>query len=232
MSNNYEDLDRTVDDLLADRRPRGLEAESPDELDLLKVAALFKAARPGVGDPDPEFVTQLADRLTREQGPQATASPSRRQMLLGGLAGAAASLLAGIGLDRLFNRPDTPVLPPRRDPELVGNLGHWMPVARADKVQPGTVIRVRAGAVESFIMYRDGAIVALTAICTHMPCILSWRREEDDLFCPCHSASFYTDGTFKQGRSPYKPLPPLRVKVEGDMVYLWSVDDVSPSGAG
>ncbi|MBI4497562.1 MAG: Rieske (2Fe-2S) protein [Chloroflexi bacterium] len=231
MSDRYEDLNQAIDDLLAERRPRGLEVASPEEVDLLKAAALFKAARPGADDPDPAFINRLADRLDRERRAtsQPAPSPARRRLMLGGLAGAAASLLAGIGLGRLTAQRDAAAPPPRPDPELVGAVGRWFPVAQVDQVPPGMVLRVRAGAIEGFVMNRGGTLVAMSAICTHMGCVLSWRKDEGDLLCPCHGVTFHTDGTVKRARLPLKPLPPLRMKVEGETVYLWAVDDLPPS---
>ena len=239
MSNKYDDLDRSIDDLLADRRPKGLRAESPEELAVLKTAARFRAERGGAGTPAADFIARLKQRLAQEQRREKTQSPGRRRLLLGGLTGAAASLLAGIGLGRAFTPPEQPAAsgqpaaPPASaasQPELVGDRGRWFAVAQMNQIEPGAMVRVRAGAVEGFITKHGDEVVALSAICTHMACILSWRRDENDLFCPCHGSSFETDGSVRTGRS-LRPLPPLRVKVEGPMVYLWSVDDGSPSGA-
>jgi len=56
--------------------------------------------------------------------------------------------------------------------------------------------------------------VAYSAVCTHLGCIVSYRSEEEVLFCPCHAGRFDpTDGKAISG-PPKKPLPKVRLRID------------------
>lgn len=59
---------------------------------------------------------------------------------------------------------------------------------------------------------KGGALVALSAVCTHLGCIVQWQREKEQFLCPCHAGLFSADGTVLAGPPP-KPLPRLPVTV-------------------
>ncbi|MBW3593329.1 MAG: (2Fe-2S)-binding protein, partial [Actinobacteria bacterium] len=50
-------------------------------------------------------------------------------------------------------------------------------------------------------VYRDddGAVHALSPVCTHMGCHVSWNPAERSWDCPCHGSRFSGDGTVIQG---------------------------------
>ena len=50
-------------------------------------------------------------------------------------------------------------------------------------------------------VYRDerGDIHRLSAVCTHLYCIVRWNDTEKTWDCPCHGSRFATDGTVIQG---------------------------------
>lgn len=124
---DYLELERYLAALQEDRRPP-LSAElTPTQARLYRLAALLRAAAPGAAEPRPEFVAELRARLEHELAasedgprepeeaaepatlPAAAPSPSppgerrsrlSRRRLLAGSAVAAASLVAGAGLDR------------------------------------------------------------------------------------------------------------------------------------
>jgi nitrite reductase/ring-hydroxylating ferredoxin subunit len=85
----------------------------------------------------------------------------------------------------------------------------WVPVARAAELPPGTVKRFIAGDVEGHVMNIGGRIWALSAICTHMACVLDWKAQEREFVCACHGAQFDMRGQ-QTGIADYKtPLPAL-----------------------
>jgi glycine/D-amino acid oxidase-like deaminating enzyme/nitrite reductase/ring-hydroxylating ferredoxin subunit len=45
----------------------------------------------------------------------------------------------------------------------------------------------------------DGALHAVSAVCTHLGCVVSWNPAEESWDCPCHGSRFAADGTAIQG---------------------------------
>jgi cytochrome b6-f complex iron-sulfur subunit len=62
-----------------------------------------------------------------------------------------------------------------------------------------------------------GVITALSAVCTHLGCIVMWEEDKSRLYCPCHAAVFDTNGNVRGGPAP-KPLSSLKVEVVKDQV--------------
>ncbi|MHB9148945.1 MAG: QcrA and Rieske domain-containing protein [Thermoleophilia bacterium] len=69
------------------------------------------------------------------------------------------------------------------------------------------------------ILLADGTPKSFYLACTHFGCIVSWRQEEQDFYCPCHAGIFAPDGTVLAGPPP-KPLVELKVIAEGDDLFV------------
>jgi cytochrome b6-f complex iron-sulfur subunit len=65
----------------------------------------------------------------------------------------------------------------------------------------------------------EGELLAVSAICTHMRCVLKWNRENGTFLCPCHDGSFDRKGNVLSG-PPKKPLPQYRVDVRADEIVV------------
>lgn len=205
---------RFVDALLRDRRPPRFEAE-PEEARLLQAATALRGARTATDLPSAEFVSGLEDRLRErlEAVPAPPRQPSRRGFLIGG--GIAAATAAGVAVDLGVRRAD----PDRAQGELVPAAGSWQPVATLADLADGRPRRFRAGSVEGVLVpHPDGTVDALSAVCTHMGCLLEARATS--LLCPCHGASFDLQGAPVDREYLTSPLPRLRSRVSGDRVEV------------
>jgi Rieske Fe-S protein len=68
-----------------------------------------------------------------------------------------------------------------------------------------------------------GEILAFSAACTHMGCLVQWQQADRTFFCPCHGALFTQEGDVDRHSSPpgvLSPLPRLQTKVEDGKVYV------------
>ena len=74
--------------------------------------------------------------------------------------------------------------------------------------QPFYVVRVDATRV-----------IALSAICSHVRCILGYDRERRGLVCPCHDGRFDLAGNVLSGPPP-RPLPGYVVSVRAGEVFV------------
>lgn len=58
-----------------------------------------------------------------------------------------------------------------------------------------------------------GQFVALSAVCTHLGCVVAWQEQAGEFLCPCHGGRFSATGQVLGGPPP-KPLEQLTVTVE------------------
>lgn len=227
MNDDPEKLDQYVEDLLQDRKPERTPLPDEDALRARQTAAMLRAAKPGAGLPSKEFLERIQASIPEwvdEQSPrpQVVARPSRRSLLLSGAAGLAAGIAATIGVDRLTQSSQP------SETALVQSSGawkgSWQPVKALSDLPEGTPVAFRTGAIEGFLIRNGEAVKALSAVCTHMGCILNYSKFRNQFECPCHGATFATDGKpSDQYSAPLPPLPPLQVRVQDGQVEVFAV---------
>jgi len=62
-----------------------------------------------------------------------------------------------------------------------------------------------AGSSAVLVRKKGGELVALSAVCTHLGCIVQWEKDRQDFLCPCHAGHYSPDGAVTAGPPP-KPL--------------------------
>lgn len=72
---------------------------------------------------------------------------------------------------------------------------------------------------------RDGdydTIIALSAACTHMGCLVQWKSTERHFYCPCHEAIFGMQGALQPTGYKYAlpPLPRLNTVIRDGNIYV------------
>lgn len=65
----------------------------------------------------------------------------------------------------------------------------------------------------------DGTILAISATCTHLGCIVSWIEEDNFFKCPCHDGRYDSKGKVMSGPPP-APLLRHPVKIEDGQLLL------------
>ncbi len=59
---------------------------------------------------------------------------------------------------------------------------------------------------------------AFSAVCTHLGCVVKWKKGRRQFFCPCHGARFDLEGDVMGGPAP-RPLAKLEVtEIPGTIV--------------
>ena len=76
-----------------------------------------------------------------------------------------------------------------------------------------------AGASAVLIRKRGGELVALSAVCTHLGCIVQWEKDKQDFLCPCHGGHYNVEGAVTSGPPP-KPLAKLPVSVANGTITV------------
>ncbi len=226
-----EDQERFEDYLALEHYIRELQAghvaHPPDELTpslarIYRTAALFRSTSIADSQPSSAFAAALQARLEqvlRHPSEEAPVTPSRqrshvsRRALLTGGAAAAASLVVGTGLGMAAmnleqqqaassaattNSWSTSLVP--------AGEGSWLPVAKLADLGD-EALRFTTDSLVGYIIHSDGdqgekpGIIALSAACTHMGCLVHWQHTERKYLCPCHG------GLFSEYGKPDKASP-------------------------
>jgi cytochrome b6-f complex iron-sulfur subunit len=80
------------------------------------------------------------------------------------------------------------------------------------------VVLVRGEPV--LVIREANRVVALSATCTHLSCIVKYKGE-GVVLCPCHASLFDLSGNVTAGPAP-RPLPSYPVRIEGDKIVVGS----------
>jgi Rieske Fe-S protein len=91
----------------------------------------------------------------------------------------------------------------RENVNVAGQYRDWLTPGEAgsvDEIRPGSGAVVRDG-LSKHAVYRDeqGALHTVSAVCTHMGCIVDWNSTESTWDCPCHGSRFDPYGKVVNG---------------------------------
>jgi cytochrome b6-f complex iron-sulfur subunit len=93
-------------------------------------------------------------------------------------------------------------------------------VGRLDELRIGEARLVRHGTTPFFVVRLDAArVIAISAVCTHLRCILDFDRDRRGLACPCHDGRFDLAGKVLSGPPP-RPLATYEVSVRAGEIVV------------
>jgi len=67
----------------------------------------------------------------------------------------------------------------------------------------------------AYLFLEGGEPVAMSPVCTHMGCNVSWTADATEFRCPCHGGRFDSSGN-RTGGPPPRPLRRYATRVTGD----------------
>ncbi len=98
--------------------------------------------------------------------------------------------------------------------------GRQVRIGRLDDLRIGEARLVRHGVTPFFVIRtNETSVVALSAVCTHVRCILNYDRERRVITCPCHEGRFDLNGTVLSGPPP-RQLPSYEVSMRAGEVFV------------
>jgi Rieske Fe-S protein len=74
------------------------------------------------------------------------------------------------------------------------------------------------------VRLEDGTLVGYSSVCTHLGCGVIWRKEEDELFCPCHDGKFDPHSGKPTGGPPKRALPKVMLEDRDDGIWAVRTD--------
>jgi Rieske Fe-S protein len=244
---DYLELEHFIEELQAGHTAHPPTELTPDKAQIYRMAALFRSASPDEVTPRAEFASELKTRLEQElqnppkarpfpfisKKPQTKPRVSRRALLAGGATAVAASLALGAGIEHMAEQATqvssvrqqwpTPIVP-------ADVASFWFPVATLAELGE-SAIRFTTNSIVGYVIRNDGdsgesvqaePVIAVSAACTHMGCIVQWQDSDRKYHCPCHGGVFTEYGKPDNSSSVLylTSLPRLDVKIENDKIYV------------
>ncbi|TMF39710.1 MAG: Rieske (2Fe-2S) protein [Chloroflexi bacterium] len=195
-------VEKIVQDLLRGRRLK-LRGGDAEEKAAITAAARLAGARQGPQRMSSGFRKRLARAL--EQAPS-EGWITRRAALVAGLGLAAGAAGGGVLGRALEPRPAAASVEP-----IVPMHARWIDVAAMSDLVEGQGKRVTAGSIGAYVFRRGDTVSAVSSICSHLPCELSWD-DGGHLACPCHPARFTPEG-HPMGSYGLPSLNPVHARV-------------------
>jgi len=111
---------------------------------------------------------------------------------------------------------------------IFGTFAFLWPRRKGPKVETvfiaGKVTDFKVGEIipfrkeRTFILRTEGGFLAISAICTHLHCVVNWNEMLKKFECPCHGAKFNLNGEVLEGPPP-RPLDLYKLQlVAGNVV--------------
>jgi nitrite reductase/ring-hydroxylating ferredoxin subunit len=69
------------------------------------------------------------------------------------------------------------------------------------------------------VRLESGELVGYSSVCTHLACGVIWRKDDGELFCPCHDGKFDPKTGSPTGGPPKRPLPAIALEERADGIY-------------
>jgi nitrite reductase/ring-hydroxylating ferredoxin subunit len=231
-------VERYIEELQAGRVAHVPAELTPDLARIYRMAMSFHAASTGAAAPRPEFIAELQAKLKQveaiHRAPLKQHRPcsskerqehpriSRRARLRTG-AVVAASFSVGASIDHALEEQKRAAIT-----SAIPNPPPWLPlvpagipttkhfVATLDKLgeQPAPF---SAGGIVGYVVRNDGEsgdptdgpVIAMSAACTHMGCLVNWENSARTFRCPCHGGVFSAFGKTDTTPSTVRYLAPL-----------------------
>jgi nitrite reductase/ring-hydroxylating ferredoxin subunit len=248
---DYLELEHFIEELQAGHAAHPPGELTPEKARIYRMAALFRSASPDDVTPRPEFAAELQARLEQEvqqppktwhlpfisKKPQTKPRVSRRALLAGGAAAVAASLTLGAGIEHMVEQATQTTLPGPSSGSTwqtpivpQGVASTWLLVTTLAELGD-SAIRFATDSIVGYIIRNDGdkgesvnegPVIAMSAACTHMGCIVQWQDSDQKFHCPCHGGLFTEYGK-PENSSPVRyltQLPRLDTKIEDGKVFV------------
>jgi cytochrome b6-f complex iron-sulfur subunit len=113
-----------------------------------------------------------------------------------------------------------------RKPDVEADLGEGS--IRLGRAQSTSLLRgdgsllvgVKGGKQKILVVHlRDGQLIAVSAICTHMGCTVAYKPEAGRIVCPCHGSEYSPDGANLKGPAK-RPLTRYAARNEDGRIVI------------
>lgn len=106
---------------------------------------------------------------------------------------------------------------PPQEPEAEPDI---LKVGRKEDFPAGTSKIFKFGRTPVILIHsKTAGLLALSATCTHLDCLVQYRDDMSAVWCACHNGKYDLSGKNISGPPP-RPLTPFTVKVIRDEIFI------------
>lgn len=91
-----------------------------------------------------------------------------------------------------------------------------------EELAPGEGRLLLVGGLPAIVVNTGEGYSAVSAVCTHLGCVVRWKPGRRQFFCPCHGGRFDLEGRVLGGPAP-RPLTRLEVEETPEGVVVRAV---------
>lgn len=88
-----------------------------------------------------------------------------------------------------------------------------------DQLGPGKALKFEFHGQPAMVINVKTGFKAVSAVCTHLGCIVDWDESKLQIICPCHNAVFDYNGNIVSGPPPL-PLEQLEANVRDNKIMV------------
>ncbi len=137
--------------------------------------------------------------------------------ITGGITVVSGIALARFAIGPSFRKEKSKWIEVELDYSAEGNPGFSRVVLEYEKKDGWLTANARSLAYVKRL--KENEVIAISATCTHLGCIVTWDEEQQIFKCPCHNGRYNAEGEVISGPPP-KPLRRHKTKIEDDRILL------------
>lgn len=93
-------------------------------------------------------------------------------------------------------------------------------IIRKSEVPSGEAMNIVYQNTPAVLINRpEKGFIAFSRICTHLGCLVEFKKTRQYFLCPCHAGIFDADGNVVSGPPP-KPLTTIPLRIDGDSIII------------
>lgn len=104
------------------------------------------------------------------------------------------------------------IWPPKKLTGLETEGGNKVLNIPLSEIEVNSSKKVRFAGGTYIVVRTENGVFALSAVCTHLGCLVNWEADAREIVCPCHAARFDLNGNVIGGPAP-KPLQKIKATI-------------------
>ncbi len=111
------------------------------------------------------------------------------------------------------------IWPPKKLTGLETDGGNKVLNIPLSEIEVNSSKKIRFAGGTYIVIRTERGVFALSAVCTHLGCLVNWEPDAQEIVCPCHVARFDLNGNVIGGPAP-KPLQQIKATIVNGKIEI------------